>query len=71
MKEASLLFVVIGSLAMIQTIVDTEEEHIIYLARPGEFVGELAVLTGEPSFFTVKARQDCFVVAISKTSFYR
>ncbi|XP_033643648.1 neuropathy target esterase-like isoform X2 [Asterias rubens] len=69
-QEASLLFVVIGSLAMIQTIVDTEEEHIIYLARPGEFVGELAVLTGEPSFFTVKARQDCFVVAISKTSFY-
>ena len=65
------MFVVTGSLVMIQTIVDTDEEQVIYVARPGEFVGELAVLTGEPSFFTVKARQDCFVVAISKTSFYR
>ncbi|XP_038063814.1 patatin-like phospholipase domain-containing protein 7 isoform X2 [Patiria miniata] len=69
-QEASLLFVVTGSLAMIQTIVDTDEEQVIFVARPGEFVGELAVLTGEPSFFTVRARQDCFVVAISKTSFY-
>ncbi|XP_022085231.1 neuropathy target esterase-like isoform X1 [Acanthaster planci] len=69
-QEASLLFVVTGSLAMIQTIVDTDEEQVIFMARPGEFVGELAVLTGEPSFFTVRARQDCFVVAISKTSFY-
>ena len=56
---------------MSQRKVDSDEEKTIFTAFPGEFVGELAVLTGEPAIFTVKARQDCRVIAISKTSFYR
>ena len=38
---------------------------------PGEFVGVLAVITGEPSFFNVKATKQCHVVIISKANFYK
>lgn len=42
----------------------------MYTALPGEFVGVLAVVTGEPSFFNVKATKQCHVVIISKANFY-
>ena len=66
-----MLFIVTGTLIMSQKEVDSDEDRQIFTAYPGEFSGELAVLTGEPALFTVKARQDCRVIAISKTSFYR
>ena len=46
-------------------------QYHLYTALPGEFVGVLAVVTGEPSFFNVKATKQCHVVIISKANFYR
>ena len=42
----------------------------LFTAIPGEIVGALAVLTGEPSFFTFKAKTEAKVVIISKNDFY-
>lgn len=46
-------------------------QYHLYTAVPGEFVGVLAVITGEPSFFNVKATKQCHVVIISKANFYK
>lgn len=46
-------------------------QYNLYTALPGEFVGVLAVVTGEPSFFNVKATKQCHVVIISKANFYK
>ena len=46
-------------------------QYHLYTALPGEFVGVLAVVTGEPSFFNVKATKQCHVVIISKANFYK
>ena len=48
-----------------------EWQYHLYTAVPGEFVGVLAVITGEPSFFNVKATKQCHVVIISKANFYK
>ncbi|XP_071947843.1 patatin-like phospholipase domain-containing protein 7 [Antedon mediterranea] len=69
-QDASLFFIVSGKLGMMQKTVDSAEEKGVFKAHPGEFIGELAVLTGEPAFFTVKALIYSRVVVISKTSFY-
>ena len=42
----------------------------LFTAIPGEIIGALAVLTGEPSFFTIKAKTELKVVVISKNDFY-
>jgi len=42
----------------------------MYLVHPGELVGTLPVLTGEPSFFTVRIMTDSRLVLISKNDFY-
>lgn len=70
-QEANLLFLISGSLAMIQRKVDSEEDYVSYYAQPGELIGEIAVLTGEPNMFTVKAKQDSVLVSLSKKSVYR
>lgn len=46
-------------------------QTLLFVALPGEVVGSLAVLTGEPSFFTMRAKIDTIVVTISKADFYR
>lgn len=46
-------------------------QTLLFIALPGEVVGSLAVLTGEPSFFTMRAKVDTIVVTISKVDFYR
>lgn len=43
----------------------------VFIVHPGELVGALAVLTGEPSFFTIRARTDARIVTISKFNFYK
>ncbi|XP_072177075.1 patatin-like phospholipase domain-containing protein 7 [Diadema setosum] len=69
-QETNLMFVVTGTFSMIQTEEGSDQERTVFVVHPGEMIGELAVLTGEPTLFTVKARQDACVVAISKTMFY-
>ncbi|XP_067056188.1 patatin-like phospholipase domain-containing protein 7 isoform X2 [Acropora muricata] len=68
--DCSLYFVVTGSLEVTQKSLNGDQEYHLYTAVPGEFVGVLAVITGEPSFFNVKATKQCHVVIISKANFY-
>ncbi|XP_068740999.1 patatin-like phospholipase domain-containing protein 7 isoform X2 [Montipora capricornis] len=68
--DCSLYFVVTGSLEVTQKSLNGDQEYHLYTALPGEFVGVLSVITGEPSFFNVKATKQCHVVIISKANFY-
>lgn len=70
-EENNLYFVVSGQLDIMQQTVGNEsEQRVMYVATAGEMIGPLAVLTGEPSFFTVRAATDVRYVRIGKTDFY-
>lgn len=69
--ECDLYFVVSGHLDVLQqTVGKKSEQRIMYVAFAGELIGALSVLTGEPSFFTIRAAVDSRVVCIKKTDFY-
>ncbi|XP_041368737.1 patatin-like phospholipase domain-containing protein 7 [Gigantopelta aegis] len=70
-QDASLIFVVTGSLQKLQQVVGEENrEAIVFTANPGDIVGSLAVLTGEPSLFTIRCKTDAIVLSMSKLEFY-
>uniref|UniRef100_A0A8C3AGF5 lysophospholipase n=1 Tax=Cyclopterus lumpus TaxID=8103 RepID=A0A8C3AGF5_CYCLU len=69
-QEVSIQFVISGLLHVYQRMIDREEETRLFVTHPGELVGQLAVLTGEPLIFTVRAQRDCIFLSISKTHFY-
>ncbi|XP_030623254.1 patatin-like phospholipase domain-containing protein 7a [Chanos chanos] len=69
-QEVSVQFVITGMLHVYQRMIDREEETCLFVTHPGELVGQLAVLTGEPLIFTVRAHRDCSFLSISKTHFY-
>ncbi|XP_070312734.1 patatin-like phospholipase domain-containing protein 7 isoform X3 [Odocoileus virginianus] len=70
LDDTSILFVVSGLLHVYQRKIDSEEDTFLFMARPGEMVGQLAVLTGEPLIFTIRANRDCSFLSISKAHFY-
>uniref|UniRef100_A0A673XFE4 lysophospholipase n=1 Tax=Salmo trutta TaxID=8032 RepID=A0A673XFE4_SALTR len=63
-------FVISGALHVYQRTIDREEDTLLFLTHPGEMVGHLAVLTGEPLIFSVRAHRDCSFLSISKAAFY-
>ncbi|XP_032979039.1 patatin-like phospholipase domain-containing protein 7 isoform X2 [Rhinolophus ferrumequinum] len=69
-QDVNILFVVSGLLHVYQRKVDSHEDSCLFVTRPGEMVGQLAVLTGEPLIFTIKANRDCCFLSISKAHFY-
>lgn len=69
-KVAALVYVLSGALAVSQRTANKNEDVQLYLSHAGELVGGLAVLTGEPSFFTVRARHSACVAMLSKNAFY-
>lgn len=66
----SVQFVISGALHVYQRMIDREDETCLFVAHPGEMVGHLAVLTGEPLIFSVRAHRDCCFLSISKAHFY-
>lgn len=66
----SVQFVISGTLHVYQRLIDREKETCLFVTHPGEMVGHLAVLTGEPLIFSVRAHRDCCFLSISKTHFY-
>lgn len=70
LQEVSIQFVISGLLHVYQRMIDREEETRLFVTHPGELVGQLAVLTGEPLIFTVRAQRDCSFLSISKSHFY-
>ncbi|XP_061577730.1 patatin-like phospholipase domain-containing protein 6 isoform X2 [Cololabis saira] len=69
-QDVSLHFVLSGCLHVYQRMIDKQEAVCLFVIHPGEMVGQLAVLTGEPLIFTVKAVRDCTYLKISKSDFY-
>ncbi|XP_026177627.1 patatin-like phospholipase domain-containing protein 7 isoform X2 [Mastacembelus armatus] len=69
-QDVSVAFVISGLLHVYQRMIDSEEESLLFVTHPGEMVGHLAVLTGEPLIFTVRAHRDCTFLSISKAHFY-
>ncbi|KAM5330712.1 patatin-like phospholipase domain-containing protein 7 isoform 3-T3 [Glossophaga mutica] len=69
-QDVNIIFVVSGLLHVYQRKVDSEEDSCLFVTRPGELVGQLAVLTGEPLIFTIRANRDCSFLCISKAHFY-
>lgn len=70
LQEVSILFVISGLLHVYQRMIDREEDTRLFVTHPGELVGQLAVLTGEPLIFTIRAQRDCSFLSISKMHFY-
>lgn len=69
-QDVNIIFVVSGLLHVYQRKIDSEEDSCLFVTRPGELVGQLAVLTGEPLIFTIRANRDCGFLRISKAHFY-
>lgn len=51
-------------------MINKQEAICLFVTHPGEMVGQLAVLTGEPLIFTIKAVRDCTYLKMSKSDFY-
>ncbi|CAN8198112.1 unnamed protein product [Coccothraustes coccothraustes] len=69
-QDVNVCFVVSGMLHVYQRKIDSEEDTCLFITHAGELVGQLAVLTGEPLIFTIKANRDCSFLSISKSHFY-
>lgn len=69
-KDIALLYLLGGLLNISQNAAEEEDEVHMYTAHPGEVVGGLAVLTGEPSFFSIRTKTAACVAMIPKTTIY-
>ncbi|KAK9737814.1 Cyclic nucleotide-binding domain [Popillia japonica] len=70
-KDIALIYIISGSLIVSQKTVDNQEDEVhMFTAHSGETVGGLAVITGEPSFFTIKAKHQSRIASISKDDCY-
>ncbi|CAG9772362.1 unnamed protein product [Ceutorhynchus assimilis] len=69
-KDVALLYILSGALVVSQKVTDSREEIHMYSSYPGEIVGGLAVITGEPSFFTIRAKHLTRIAVLSKNTFY-
>lgn len=50
---------------------ESERDVFMFSAHPGDFVGAMSVLTGEPSVFTVRAKQHSMLAVMSAQDFYK
>ncbi|XP_012287845.1 neuropathy target esterase sws isoform X3 [Orussus abietinus] len=72
-KDVALVYVVSGSLTISQRVAegrDAGQEVHMFSAHQGEIVGGLAVLTGEPSFYTIRAKNASRIALLSKSTFF-
>lgn len=70
-QEDCLYFVISGCLIAKQRLLgNTSEQRVLYEIGPGELVGSLAILTGEPSLVTVETEADASLAVVDKKEFY-
>nr|XP_012224243.1 PREDICTED: neuropathy target esterase sws isoform X2 [Linepithema humile] len=72
-KDVALVYVLSGSLIVSQRVSegrDAGQEVHMFSAHQGEIVGGLAVLTGEPSFYTIRAKHASRIALLSKSTFF-
>lgn len=70
LKDVSMQFVISGMLHVYQRTIEGDDDLCLFVTHPGELVCHLAVLTGEPLIFSVRAHRDCSFLSISKNHFY-
>ncbi|UYV75922.1 PNPLA6 [Cordylochernes scorpioides] len=75
LEDTKLFYVLSGALTVsLQSQADKKDEWVqqssLFLAHVGEMTGALAVLTGEPSLFTVKTRYASRVGILEKSTVY-
>ncbi|XP_077326149.1 patatin-like phospholipase domain-containing protein 6 isoform X1 [Lithobates pipiens] len=68
--DVGLHFVLSGRLHVFQGVTG-KEDSCIFVTAPGEMIGQLTVLTGEPLIFTIRAVQDSSFLCLSRTHFYQ
>lgn len=71
LQDVALVYLMTGTLIVTQKTADLQEEVHMFSAHPGEIVGGLAVLTGEPSIFTIRAKHFSRIALLSKNTVYR
>ena len=72
-QDVALVYVLSGSLIVSQRVSegrDAGQEVHMFSAHQGEIVGGLAVLTGEPSFYTIRAKHASRIALLSKSTFF-
>lgn len=85
-QDSDLLYVLTGHLSVVQNrsasasgryalpkdvqVDNPLEENVLYHCHRGDLIDSLAVLTGEPSVFSVRANTNCILVQITKNNFY-
>ncbi|CAG5035345.1 unnamed protein product [Parnassius apollo] len=69
-KDVSLVYLLSGALLVSQKVAEGEGEVHMFTAYPGEVEGGLAVLTGEPSFFSIRAKHFSRIGLLSKGAVY-
>ncbi|GFY60412.1 neuropathy target esterase sws [Trichonephila inaurata madagascariensis] len=69
-EDVALLYVIAGSLSVSQKTADKKEENFLFIVHSGEIMGALAVLSGEPSLFTIRTRHFTQVGILSKKNTY-
>ncbi|XP_043523231.1 neuropathy target esterase sws isoform X4 [Frieseomelitta varia] len=73
LQDVALVYVVSGSLIVSQRVSESRDmgqEVHMFSAHQGEIVGGLAVLTGEPSFYTIRAKHSSRIALLSKSTFF-
>ncbi|XP_045760775.1 neuropathy target esterase sws isoform X3 [Maniola jurtina] len=69
-QDVALVYLLSGALLVSQKVAEGEGEVHMFTAHPGEVEGGLAVLTGEPSFFSIRAKHFSRIGLLSKTTVY-
>ncbi len=68
-NEGNSMFIVIKGSANVLVRADNNIEIEVAKKMPGEFFGEMSLLTGEPRTASVRANEDCSVLVIEKEDF--
>lgn len=79
MQEIGLVYILSGSLSLLQHSTSfqgaskkTDESEVhSHSSYPGDVIGGLAVLTGESSLYTVRARQFSRIALLKRSSVYK
>ncbi|XP_069801426.1 patatin-like phospholipase domain-containing protein 6 isoform X2 [Dendropsophus ebraccatus] len=69
-QDVGLHYVLSGRLHIYQGLTG-QEDSCIFVTSPGEMIGQLTVLTGEPLIFTIRAVQDTAYLCLSRDCFYQ
>ena len=70
LDDAALFYIVSGSVLVTQKHAEKDTESHLFIAHAKELVGALAVITGEPSVFTIRTRHPSRIAVISMLNVY-